>query len=1395
MTRILLLFISVLTAGFVTSAQTDRSYLQKTNTEALKKMASEFREQNQEEMKRARAIAQKRNIPMRRVTADGNVITVSGVNAYGLLEFTISQNLDAAKTTRTDDLWYQGSLGLNLAGKGYTIGEWDGGKVYQKHQDLTGRVTQKDNASTISDHATHVAGTLVGSDSNNQARGMAYKADLNAYDWSSDNSEMSTAAGGGLLVSNHSYGAISGWRYKDKDSSWYWYGTPSVSPKEDWRFGFYTSDARNWDQIANQAPYYLIVKSAGNERNDDGPSGSTQHFVRNSQNNWVKSSKTRYKDGSFDCVSGKSTAKNIMTVGAVNDLTGSYNGPGAVSMTSFSSWGPTDDGRIKPDIVANGRFLKSCGTDNPSDYSRKNGTSMSAPNAAGSMLLLQEHYFNLNNKQMRAATLKSLVIHTAEEAGVAQGPDYKYGWGLMNTKKAAQHINDSSGGDFMLEKQLQNQDTFTFTVNASPQKELSATLSWNDPAAQSPSKQVDPTTKMLVNDLNLRIRKKNGSKVYKPYVLDTTQLNAGAQRGDNSRDNVEQVVVQQPKTSTYVVEVTHDGTLKNQNPQAFSLIISAAGKGCQAPAGLTVDSLNSQNSWLKWTSFSSACSSSATKWKVQWGQKGFNLGSGDSMAVSQTNAQLSGLSPNTTYQAYVAEIRSNNTRTRYVGPVEFTTPPAPVSLPYNQGFESFSNAYTKSGAFTGSKSDLWLFYSSIDKGRLRFSGSAVEASQGNKAATLDVTADQNMAKNNLLLNLNMTNYTNQEAIFLSFDHREYGEEDHANDSLWIRGAPTKEWIGLYDLEDNSSQQYEKAGPFNISRILRQNGQTFSKQFQVRFGQQDNYTLGGRLNDGRSFDNVVISKRDMAVKEIIQPANYCGLTSKETLKISVKNTGFSTISTNSSVEVSYEVNNNMAPAESLNLQQPLKPGDTVHHTFQNQLDLAVGNGPYNLQIGLNYAKDQVANNDTIQRSVTPLPGPSVSYKHTNACEGQQVQFQEQVDPKGGKVTAYNWSFGNGKTAKGPKVKQAFAQSGIFNISLSIETQNQCNKAFDSTIKVDPTPKADFKVINNCGLDSVQFQSTSSANGATLQSYQWQFANNQSDSKATAYHSYANQQMDTVKLTVKSMQGCEDTVNNLVPVAKYPTADFKVNKSCVGSPLQLTNNSSIGGNASLAYDWELGRGRQSRLATPSPVFDSSGNVAMTLTAINKLNALQCKDKRSQQIEIHESVPADFQKVSDQAGSITLRPNDQSADQYQWELENGETRNETEPTISFDSNASFTVKLITTTGEGCKDTVVQSVEVQTVGLPVGDSKPSSFRVYPNPAELDQNLSIEYNLTYSQEVKLVLFNQQGQQLKILKQGLKEPGSHQVQFTASKAISPGTYILKMISNEKTGIRRLILVK
>lgn len=486
-----------------------------TNVKALKRLASQAEKAYQARKKDNEKKAKLLGIPLREELPNGIVREIYRF-VNGQPVYLDTANLGAANTVGTSKLWPGGSMGLSLDGSGLRLGEWDAGVALPTHQEFTGRVTNGDG-SEKNFHATHVGGTMIAAGIVPRAKGMAFAAQLVSYDWNNDAAEMADEAANGMLISNHSYG-VSLSRY----------------------FGVYWDYSAQRDELAYNAPYYLIVQAAGNS----GPD--------------------------FDTLWVPSTAKNSLTVG--NVLKNTYTGPASVRLNESSSRGPTDDGRIKPDLVAPGTNIYSCIDTSDTAYASYEGTSMATPVVSGSLGLLVQYYDMLfPGQKMRSATLKALAIHTADEAGPADGPDYQFGWGQFNAAAAAATLQEFVRNPATIQEGVLNQgQTFEYTATSDGVSPIRVTLVWTDPAGNPTSTSNDPTPK-LVNDLDLRVEA--GGTVYEPWVLNPANPTAPAARGDNSLDNVEQVVVP-PTAGTCKIIVSHKGLSLVGGSQAYSLIVT-----------------------------------------------------------------------------------------------------------------------------------------------------------------------------------------------------------------------------------------------------------------------------------------------------------------------------------------------------------------------------------------------------------------------------------------------------------------------------------------------------------------------------------------------------------------------------------------------------------------------------------------------------------------------------------------------------------------------------------------------------------------------------------------------------------------------------------------------------
>jgi subtilisin-like proprotein convertase family protein len=511
------------------------------NITLLKEKESFYSEKARAEKKKAIAVARAKNWPIYTAKEDGSISELMKLSPEGLPIYYATDNVNAAKTTRANHLNTGGTLGLNLNGQGMTVREWDGGNVRASHTAFGGRVTVVDDTGTNTVfHSTHVAGTLVAAASPATVKGMAYQANARTFNWDDDEAEAISEAIDGMLISNHSYGVPI---------------TSNGVTIPSWLIGSYSPDAATWDDIAYNAPYFLAVMSAGNDgQTEDNPEPIAF---------------------GYDKLVANKTAKNNLVVASCEDVNAAADGTinaAAVGISGFSSQGPTDDYRVKPDITGNGENLTSTSNQSNTATGVSSGTSMASPNVAGTLVLIQQHYKNLTNSFMRSATLKGLVCHTADDGGNV-GPDPVFGWGILNAKKAVETITNNGLTSWVSEENLNNNQVFTMNVNASGTTPLMASITWTDVPGEAnvgnlPANDPIPA---LVNDLDIRITR--NTTTYFPWKLDFDPTANATRVDDNSVDNVEQVKIDAPTAGQYTITVSHKGTLVTGS-QKYSLVIT-----------------------------------------------------------------------------------------------------------------------------------------------------------------------------------------------------------------------------------------------------------------------------------------------------------------------------------------------------------------------------------------------------------------------------------------------------------------------------------------------------------------------------------------------------------------------------------------------------------------------------------------------------------------------------------------------------------------------------------------------------------------------------------------------------------------------------------------------------
>jgi len=397
---------------------------------------------------------------------------------------------------RSNTLATDYSGGLKFDGTGITLMLQDN-SILDQHIDYSGRFTNDASATQSGDHGEHTGGIIAAAGNlDPKGRGMAHGAEVLVYG-SSNNNYNSVPA---LVISDD----------LTITSKSYGNGTNAG----------YTSLARQLDQQVRNDSELIHVFSCGN-------SGS----------------------GWSTITGGHKQGKNVMAVGNVTYLD---------VIANSSSRGPALDGRIKPDICAVGTSVYS--TNDPNNYLNKTGTSMACPGVAGTLAQLY-HGFKTANAGVNpnSALIKAAVLNTGEDLGNS-GPDFIYGWGRINARRAYEILNNNNYLSSTISQGGSNSHNISVPAGTA---QIRVMVYWSDyegAASASPA---------LVNNINMQVIDPSVT-AFNPWVLNPSNQNGIAIRGIDNLNNMEQVTIDSPVAGTYTVNI--DGMTIPQGPQEYFLV-------------------------------------------------------------------------------------------------------------------------------------------------------------------------------------------------------------------------------------------------------------------------------------------------------------------------------------------------------------------------------------------------------------------------------------------------------------------------------------------------------------------------------------------------------------------------------------------------------------------------------------------------------------------------------------------------------------------------------------------------------------------------------------------------------------------------------------------------------
>lgn len=341
------------------------------------------------------------------------------------------------------------------------------------------------------------------------------------------------------------------------------------------------------------------------------------------------------------------------------------------------------------------------------------------------------------------------------------------------------------------------------------------------------------------------------------------------------------------------------------------------------------------------------------------------------------------------------------------------------------------------------------------------------------------------------------------------------------------------------------------------------------------------------------------------------------------------------------------------------------------------------------------------------SVGVKPIAAFSISDTAKCLlGNSFSFTNSSSISSGSLS-YGWSFGDGATSQLANPSKAYTQHGTYNVTLTATSNRGCAASTSKSVQVYASPQAQFSGYNEPKCfngNSFMFSNASVISSGSIVSHQWNFGDSTTSANQSPSKSFASAGIYTVALLVTSNKGCTASVTHPVTVNPSPVASFSVNNSgqCMpGHQFVFSNSSSISSGTISSNTWRFGDGNSSSQLSPSKTYTSTGSYNVKLIIASNSN---CKDSALQTVYVYPKPSASF-TVNTTAqcqnrNSFVLTNNSSisngSISGSDWTFGDGSNSAQTSPSKTYQAYGNFTIKLVSTSNNGCKDSSSSNVTV---------------------------------------------------------------------------------------------------
>jgi gliding motility-associated-like protein len=414
------------------------------------------------------------------------------------------------------------------------------------------------------------------------------------------------------------------------------------------------------------------------------------------------------------------------------------------------------------------------------------------------------------------------------------------------------------------------------------------------------------------------------------------------------------------------------------------------------------------------------------------------------------------------------------------------------------------------------------------------------------------------------------------------------------------------------------------------------------------------------------------------------------------------------------------------------------GDGDSSTANNPVHFYQDSGTY--YVSLITTTDSGCSNSTMD-TLYKYPSFTLDFTYTDTCAGLAVNFVNTSTATAGTIDDYLWEFTGGVTYTTTNVQHQFATPGTTIVRLLGTHNNYCRDSVDKVVVIDPLVSADFKVNGLCMNDSVTFINTSTVGSGVVSNAIWNLDDGITAQGDTVKTKYTSNGLKDITMISISDQGCADTSSQQIQIVNPEITKLNFPTVCAGTTAKIYATLSLDGDDVDTYSWDA----DGYLATTDTLFFNTSNPSLYNVELTAQTKGGCTMYLKDSFTVYAIPVPDFTVTDVCAGynipitNNSVIGNGESINSYEWYLNGSLASSSRDPSIVATPEGNASLRLVTSSKEGCKDELTKNFEIYAVpsaGFTVANTCLGETTTFQSTSSISSGSIISFDWTYDDAV-----------------------------------------------------------